>query len=72
MKRTYVESSNLESVGYDPCERVLEVKFKNGVVYQYFDVPRMTFRALMAAKSKGSHLHRYIKTNTRIKYARVT
>jgi len=40
MKRQAVESSNLASVGYDVENEILEVEFKHGRVYQYFDVPK--------------------------------
>ena len=40
MKRQSVESSNLASVGYDEEKQILEVQFKHGGVYQYFEVTR--------------------------------
>ena len=39
MERIAVESSNLASIGYDEASMVLEVEFKHGGIYQYFDVP---------------------------------
>ena len=39
MKRQHVESSNIESIGYDERSQTLEIEFLNGGVYQYFDVP---------------------------------
>lgn len=62
MKRTPVESSNVESVGYDASKRILEVGFKGGTVYQYSEVPSTTHEALMKAGSVGSFLHREIKS----------
>ena len=35
MERQSVSSSNLHSVGYDQESAVLEIKFKEGGVYQY-------------------------------------
>jgi hypothetical protein len=34
MQRQGVVSSDLQSVGYDEASRVLEIKFKNNIVYQ--------------------------------------
>jgi hypothetical protein len=48
MDRKEVESSQLKSVGYDAEKQVLEIEFKNGGVYQYFDVPEHIHRELMA------------------------
>jgi len=53
MRRAPVESRALKSVGYDPHARMLELEFSSGTLYQYFDVPEFTYRALMHAKSKG-------------------
>lgn len=60
MQRIAVESSNVASVGYD--EKVMEVEFKNGGVYQYFQVEREIFDAMLASNSKGQFLNK-IKGN---------
>ncbi len=61
MDRTPVNSSNVESVGYDVDSQTLEVAFKNGAVYQYFDVPQNTFEELRDADSVGGYLAARIK-----------
>lgn len=61
MRRTPVSSSNLESVGYDATQRVLEVAFLNGSVYQYYNVPESVYRGLMLASSHGSYLDSHVK-----------
>ena len=61
MKREPVESSNLKSVGYDPCTRVLEIEFKDGSVYEYDDVPCEVHSGLMDAESKGSFFYENIR-----------
>ncbi|NSW91887.1 MAG: KTSC domain-containing protein [Firmicutes bacterium] len=61
MKRIYVESSNLRSVGYDSTTKILEVEFNSGGIYQYFNVSEIVFQALLAADSKGQYFHRNIK-----------
>lgn len=61
MDRTYVSSSNIASIGYDPMQLILEVEFLNGSVYQYYDVPEALYEGIMAAESHGKYLNEYIK-----------
>lgn len=65
MNRTPVSSSNVASVGYDPNTLTLEVEFKDGSVYQYFDVPETVYQELMRASSVGQFMHANIKNNYR-------
>jgi hypothetical protein len=65
MKRTSVISSNVAEVGYDPSTQTLEVQFKDGSIYQYFDVPQHVYEGLMSAASKGQYLNKEIKFNYR-------
>jgi len=65
MNRTTVTSSNIASVRYDPGTMTLEIEFKNGSVYQYFDVPEAVYQEFMHASSKGNFLHTNIKNNYR-------
>lgn len=65
MNREKVESSNIESIGHDDGSQTLEVEFKNGTIYQYFDVDRTKYNELMAATSKGEYLAKYIKGHYR-------
>lgn len=69
MQRKPVTSTNISEIGYDPARSVLEVLFKNGSVYQYFDVPQREFDALEKAGSLGQYLNANIKG--RFRYARV-
>ncbi|AKJ64776.1 KTSC domain-containing protein [Kiritimatiella glycovorans] len=62
------ESSNITRFGYDEASQVLFVEFKNGSVYQYFDVPSTLFEQMKAAPSKGGFLAQNIKGTYR--YAR--
>jgi hypothetical protein len=59
--RQPVTSSNISSVGYDKATQVLEIEFKGGSVYQYFDVPETIYNGLLAASSVGSYFHAHIK-----------
>ena len=57
----YVDSSNMEAIGYDEGTQELHVQFLSGAYYVYRDVPRQVFDELMRASSKGSFLNREIK-----------
>jgi hypothetical protein len=48
------------SVGYDAKRATLEIEFRTGDVYDYFDVPREVFQALLHAPSKGRLFHTQI------------
>jgi hypothetical protein len=61
MLRKPVESSMIRSVGYDPREKVLEIEFNHGGAYQYFNVPKSEYIALMKAESKGRYFLDEIK-----------
>lgn len=58
---SYVDSSNLEQVGYDPDGMELYVQFKDGSLYVYTEVPAQVYDGLLLASSKGSYLHREVK-----------
>jgi hypothetical protein len=61
MNRTPVTSTNVASIGYDPNTMTLEVEFRNGSVYQYFDVPETVYQELASASSVGTYLNQNIK-----------
>ena len=65
MEMTHVESSNIEAVGYDEDSSTLQVEFKNGGTYQYFDVPEHVFEGLRDADSVGRYLASTIKGSYR-------
>lgn len=54
-----VDSTNLESVGYDGTN--LFVRFKNGSIYVYFHVPESLYQELLIAESKGKFLNKHVK-----------
>lgn len=56
-----VESSNVAAVGYDEGSSTLQVEFKNGSTYQYFDVSERDFIGLRDAESVGGYLASHIK-----------
>lgn len=57
----YVDSSNIEAIGYDDDNEDLYVQFLSSGLYIYSAVPRVIFDELMSAPSKGSFLNREIK-----------
>lgn len=63
MKRVPVQSSNLKNVGFDKREKVLEIGFSSGRVYQYTGVSAQRHKALMAAPSKGKYHWKNIRNN---------
>ena len=65
----YVDSSNIEAIGYDGASRELHVRFLNGATYVYSDVEDGVFEELLQAPSKGSYLNRNIKG--RYQYAKL-
>ncbi len=63
MEREMVSSSTIISAGYEPVAETLEIEFKSGGVYQYYNVPESVFQDFMASDSKGKFHHVYIKNS---------
>jgi hypothetical protein len=63
------ESSNISRIGYEESNRILRVEFKNGSLYDYFDIPEVVFDSMKNAGSKGQYLAQNIKGTYR--YAKV-
>lgn len=57
MEMQYVESSNLRAVGYDQNNAILEIEFRDGSAYEYYDVPQYEYDGLMSADSKGKYAY---------------
>lgn len=58
-----VVSSNVESIGYNEGTQILRVKFLNGAIYEYKNVPLVEFEQLKNTSSAGSYLNRNIARN---------
>lgn len=56
-----VESSNIAALGYDPEQKKLAVRFKNGGVYEYLRVSKKLHEEMVAALSLGKFLNQRIK-----------
>ena len=53
--------------GYSPDTQTLRVKFRDGAVYEYYDVPPNVWRNFQRVKSPGRHINRVLNNYT---YAR--
>ena len=65
--RIRVKSSNVFAIGYNEETGTLQVEFKNGSVYEYYEVPENVFVTFMNAESKG----RFIRNLYKYKYREV-
>lgn len=63
MNREPVASSTIIAIGYDEQSQTLEIEFKTGSVYQYYNVTQALFEQLMQANSKGQFLAYQIKNS---------
>ena len=58
-----VVSSNVDSIGYDENTNILRIKFLNGSIYEYKNVPLIEYMQLKNATSTGSYVNRNIAHN---------
>lgn len=66
-----VTSSQAHKVGYDSTQRLLEIHFAGGGIYQYEPITPAEYDALMRAVSFGKHFHLRIKRNDAIVYRKI-
>ena len=60
----YVDSSNVEAIGYDKNAQELHVRFlKSGATYAYYNVEEWVFDEFRQAESIGGYLNDHIKEN---------
>lgn len=58
----FVDSSNIEAIGYNGPTQQLHVRFlKSGLTYVYQDVEEWVFQEFLQADSKGTFLNVRIK-----------
>jgi len=67
MQRLAVDSSDIVAIGYDEKSQVLEIEFKEGRIYQYFDVPAKVHELFMKADSYGEYFYASITKHYRYK-----
>jgi len=61
MQRHPVHSSVLNSAGYDPARRILELEFKEGETWDYFNVSQSAYKKLITSDSIGRFFVKSIK-----------
>jgi hypothetical protein len=61
MERVVFESTTLASVVYQAALRRLEIEFRTGTRYLYFQVPPECYQQLLSAESKGAYFNRHIR-----------
>jgi hypothetical protein len=54
-----VISSNIAAAGYDESARELQIRFKTGATYSYFDVPEAVYKGIFTSESPG----KFVKDN---------
>ncbi len=60
IKRHSVNSSNVQSAGFDDKSQTLEITFSNGGKYHYSGVPRVIYEGIFTAESPGRYVRRWI------------
>ena len=65
MRRRAVNSSVIQTLGYDGRNSLLEIEFRTGRVYQYFGVPPAVYNDLLNAPSLGEFYNRQIRNEYR-------
>ena len=59
--QSLVDSSLLASVAYSTDDQTLDLRFRSGTAYRYFDVPAAVVDGLLAAESKGYYFNRCVR-----------
>ena len=59
--RVFLDSTALTSVSFSPETLVLEVEFRNGLIYEYLGVSCSLYEQLLAAHSKGAFMVSFIR-----------
>jgi hypothetical protein len=63
MEMQFVDSSNIERIGYDSNSGTLRIDFKSNRTYDYFNVPEHVFNELRSASSVGVYHANNIKNS---------
>jgi len=65
MNVAVVASTALSTVAYDDAAGILQLEFRSGAVYRYFDVPAEIQQGLLRAASKGRYFNEQIREHFR-------
>jgi len=60
-------SSQIAEIRYNTESKTLEVDFKTGKTYEYYEVPKDVFEDVRLAESAGKFFNSYIKSNFQYK-----
>ncbi len=60
MKRIYVSSHIIHSIGYDPESKLLEIEFLSGDIYQYHNVPPILFLEILKTDILSITMHEWM------------
>jgi hypothetical protein len=55
-----IESSNLVKTEYDTITKKMIAEFKNGIRYEYDDVPHQKYTEFRSSKSQGNYFNKSI------------
>jgi hypothetical protein len=61
MQRQIIESSLIQSIGYDEARQVLQIEFKRGEVRDYKNIPKQLHHQFITAESKGKFYLKHIR-----------
>ncbi len=62
---TATKSSNISEYGYDEVRRSLYLRFHNGMIYKFFQIPEGIWKSFVGASSKGKFFSGRIRGNFR-------
>jgi hypothetical protein len=65
MQRIELNSTGLQTAAYQGSAALLDLEFRGGEIYRYFDVPAQTYQELLLAESKGAYFNRHIRNRFR-------
>lgn len=60
MNMIQVNSTNIDSIGYDVQKSILVIRFLDESEYEYIDVPEYAYFDFLDAPSKGKYAHENI------------
>lgn len=61
MEMRRVNSRAISAVGYDPTTRRMKIRFTEGKIYDFCNVPQAVFDGLLRAASKGKYYDVHIR-----------
>ncbi len=57
-----IGSSTVEAIGYMPIIKTMQVEFKSGSKYAYYDVSQEEYQSVLQSKSAGTKLKQVTRT----------